>query len=266
MPEKWRLIRGPLAGGAENMAIDEAILRSLESKHSRMPALRIYGWKVPTISIGFLQDASVFFASGLPVVRRLTGGRAVLHDMEVTYSIAAPSNHPLFSNGITSAYSVISGAIVEALNDIGVPAYLSPHRGHSAMEKAAAACFNSPSRHEVLVDGRKLAGSSQRRLRNSFLQHGSILFGVDEVLLVSVFGPKTIEKMAWVGGVKDADADMEGFKRFLIGRMGQRFDADFAPGEMTRREALIMEGLVETRYSNDGWNLRGAEKQVISYR
>ncbi|MBI5344570.1 MAG: lipoate--protein ligase family protein [Deltaproteobacteria bacterium] len=265
MPEKWRLIRGPLKGGAENMAMDEAILRSLESKHTHMPALRIYGWKVPTISIGFLQDASVFSASLLPVVRRITGGRAVLHDMEVTYSIAAPSNHPLFSKGITSAYSVISGAIVEALNDIGVPAYLSPYRGRKAEEKAHA-CFNSPSRHEVLVDGRKLAGSSQRRLRNSFLQHGSILFGLDEELHGRVFGSKTIEKMAWVAGVKDADADMEGFKRFLIGRMGQRFDADFTPGEMTRREALIMEGLVETRYLNDGWNLRGAEKQVISYR
>ena len=170
--------------GHENMARDSSILRSLEEGVGE-PTVRLYGWSSPAISIGYLQGADPFRGLGLPVVRRVTGGRAVVHSSEVTYSVTGLIDSPLFSGGIMSAYSAISACIIAALKDAGVEADYS--RG--ALEgKRSEACFYSPSRYEVLVNGRKLVGSAQRRLKRAFLQHGSILMAIDEELNHRVFG------------------------------------------------------------------------------
>ncbi|MEE9542718.1 MAG: octanoyltransferase, partial [Thermodesulfobacteriota bacterium] len=184
----FRLIVDPPLEGAENMAIDEALLRTMEegvlSGGEELPILRLYSWSEPTISIGYMQKAGAFRAvKDLPLVRRVTGGRAVLHDSEITYSLTCPSSNPIFASGIEGGYRLVSSAIVETLKGFGIDASFEKGEAGRAKksEKEKEACFLTTSRYEVAVkvpnepERRKIAGSSQRRLKGAFLQHGSIL-------------------------------------------------------------------------------------------
>lgn len=249
--DRWRLILDPDLSGQENMAIDESILRISDSGGAITPTLRIYGWKAPTISIGYLQKAGPLEASGLPVVRRITGGRAVLHDIEITYSIVAGLEAYPFSGGITSSYSAISRCIISALKGRGVEASFS--RGGKAGGAEKDACFYAPSRYEVLVDGRKLVGSSQRRFKRCFLQHGSILLGVNEELNEKVFGRGVIERMAWLDGL--GVDDKEAFKKALVDSMAEGLDASFTQERLTDEEEALKEGLIKDKYTREEWNL-----------
>lgn len=256
MAESWRLITDAPKSGAENMAVDEAVVKGLEYRVQALPTLRLYGWSRPTLSIGYLQDAGPFKGAGIPVVRRMTGGRAVLHDAELTYSVAAPSAHRLFAAGIMDAYRVISACIVSALSDVGIDAGLS-ERKSTGGKAANPACFCAPSRHEVLVDDRKLAGSSQRRFKDAFIQHGSILFGLDEGLNARLFGGDAAEKTAWVWAYKDVD--MAAFSLRLISRMAEGFNASFEQSALNETEECLRQSLLECKYSKDEWNMCGGE-------
>ncbi|MFQ5737343.1 MAG: biotin/lipoate A/B protein ligase family protein [Thermodesulfobacteriota bacterium] len=233
--DKWRLILDPDLPGALNMAVDEALLRAAELESGGGPVLRLYGWVEPAISIGYAQDPAPLASKGIPVVRRITGGRAVLHDNEITYSITAPCAHPLFSGGITHAYSVISGCIIAALGDAGVRASMSRARTRGDARGRTAACFHTPSRCEVLVGGRKLVGSSQRRFKNAFLQHGSILYAIDQGLNERVFGPGLIERMACVSSC--SSAGKEDLRRLLVKRFSEGLGVEFMEGGLTQDEA-----------------------------
>lgn len=236
----------PLGGGA-NMAVDEALLMSAEA--GGRPALRLYGWSEPTISIGYLQGASQFDGYGLPVVRRLTGGRAVLHDMEVTYSVTAGRDTRVFSAGILGAYSLISGCIIEALKEHGMDAEFS--RARQSGTKGRGACFHTPSRFEVLLDGKKLVGSAQRRFSKAFLQHGSILFSVDEEMNARVFGPDVVDRMAWVSSSNDTG--MEAFKSTFVRKISAGLNADFQEGRLDEKEEALKNVLIATKYSAPEW-------------
>ncbi|MBI5562598.1 MAG: lipoate--protein ligase family protein [Deltaproteobacteria bacterium] len=250
--DNWGLIMDAPSSGALNMAVDEAMLAALEAGAASGPSLRLYGWSEPAVSIGRNQDATAFAGTGMPVVRRITGGRAVLHDAEVTYSIVCPARHPLFDNGIAGAYKVISGCIIEALRGAGIHAELArPERASGT--KARDACFISPSRYEVMVDGRKLAGSAQRRLKSAFLQHGSILLGVDAEALGRVFGEEAacalMKKIAWVGAYSPIDADglrgllLRGFRDGLSARFNERH---LSGAEEYARDGILKNGIEGT--------------------
>lgn len=245
MRDAWHLIIDEPQCGAVNMAVDEAILTAMDSGLALTPVLRIYGWSVPTVSIGYLQDARRFGGSGLPVVRRITGGRAVLHDSEVTYSVICPSEHPLFKQGITGAYGVISGCIINALSGAGIHATLAnPPRKPAALAKDA--CFFSPSRCEVTVGGKKLVGSAQRRFKSAFLQHGSILLSADRGLHERVFGQDAaealMERMAWVSAYSDID------KVSFTGQLRNGFEdglsASFRQRGLSEAEEYIKTGIL----------------------
>ena len=249
--DRWRLIIDPPMGGAENMASDEAMLLHAGTEGKSIPpTLRLYGWLSPTISIGCHQDAGQFSGHALPVVRRITGGRAVLHHMELTYSIVAHSDAAPFSGGIMGAYRRISSCIALALKDIGIDAGLSEKR--KGYEKTPA-CFNSSVKYEVLVGGRKIAGSAQRRFKGVFLQHGSVLVQMDRALNESVFGGNITGAMTCVGD--QAPAGREELQRAFIERVSIGLGASFTPGELTGSERRLMDTLVQAKYSQDEWNL-----------
>lgn len=223
------MLDGDLPGHV-NMARDSSILRCLESGKGA-PTVRVYGWDTPTISIGYLQGAAPFTGLNLPVVRRVTGGRAVVHSREVTYSVAGLNDDPLFSGGIMAAYSVISACIIAALRDCGVEADYS---AGAPSDKRSEACFYSPSRFEVLMKGRKLVGSAQRRLKRAFLQHGSILMDIDEELNRGVFGNEVEGRMA---GVSEFSAVTREFlTEALVNRFAEGFGASFALSGLTDEE------------------------------
>jgi len=255
--ERWRLILDEPLDGAENMAVDEAMLRAVETGAVRTPTLRLYSWKGPVVSIGYRQSAARLSGLGLPLVRRITGGRAVLHDMELTYSVVAGDSCRIFRGGITGAYSAISESIVAALGDAGVEAAFERAAGGRERDEREA-CFYAPARYEVCVGGRKLVGSAQRRFRNALLQHGSILLDVNRELHVRLFGAGIVERMAWLGSCPGFDA--QGFRDRLVERMACGLGASFELAGLTDAESYMKEKLLEQRFLFRDSNLPGAHQ------
>lgn len=181
MRYQWRLILDPPMGGQENMEKDLELMENVATGECP-PTLRLYRWSPPAVSLGYFQDASEVVDmqacadAGVDVVRRPTGGRAVLHHHELTYSIIVPEVHPFINNGgVMDAYRAISRGIVTAFNLLNILASVTPEeKGQGGF--APGSCFDTPSAYEVLVDQRKVVGSAQLRRDGIVLQHGAIIF------------------------------------------------------------------------------------------
>lgn len=270
-PERWRLVIDPAAPAAWNMAMDEAILESV-AEGLAPPTLRLYRWNPPAVSLGYFQDYEravnepACRQAGVEVVRRPTGGRAVFHHREVTYSVCLPAGHPLTGGGVLEAYRRISQALQEGLRLLGVETELAtaPRR---APGWSAGACFDAPSRYELEWHGRKLVGSAQlRRASGATLQHGSILLELDAALAARLLAPggrgtdllarvlkaRAVSLTEAAGrsvGFDEASACVaDGFQRAL----GVRFQRAGA----SRREEAQAAQLVAARYGRDEWNRR----------
>lgn len=184
----WRLLlEREGRPGPENMARDEALLR--EADRSGVACLRLYRWSPPCLSFGRHEPAAARYDRaaierlGLAVVRRPTGGRAVWHEHEVTYAVAAPLE--VFGDAALSAtYHAVHTRLAAALRTLGVPAALAPAVRPPAV--GAGACFASAVGGEVVVDGRKVVGSAQVRCGRAFLQHGSILLDGTQNVVAAV--------------------------------------------------------------------------------
>lgn len=197
------------------MALDAAVARAVREALAPM-TLRVYGWREPSLSLGAFQrlegmDLVFLSRRKIPVVRRPTGGRAILHVNELTYSFSSRYEGPFRAASLFDCYRIISAAIEDALRRAGVPAEICRERrhpgtghpgpaAHAALNRPAAhaACFESVSYGEITVKGRKLVGSAQRRWPEGFLQQGSIPFEIDEALHRNVFSNYRSGRMASV--------------------------------------------------------------------
>jgi len=179
----WCLLVSPATPAAENMALDAALLA--RARESGETVLRVYTWRHPTLSLGRNQRAAGAYSAerartlGVEVVRRPTGGRAVLHWREVTYSVTAPERP---GEPLRAAYARINRVLLEALRRLGVPASLAVPR-ERAPAPGLAPCFETPVAGEIVVGGCKLVGSAQYREAGALLQHGAILVDDDQPLL-----------------------------------------------------------------------------------
>ena len=164
--------------GAVNMARDEALLTSV-GDGSSPPTLRFYEWIVPTISLGYFQRYADYEtqpppAGDLAVVRRLTGGGAILHDRELTYSLALPIDHVLVAGKPNELYELVHHALIGCLRDQGIDARRCLETDDSGPTRGPFFCFARRHKYDVLIGSDKVAGSAQRRTRGALLQHGSI--------------------------------------------------------------------------------------------
>jgi len=181
-PAPWRLLVTPPAGGAENMALDEALMS--RARDDGAAILRVYAWREPTLSLGRNQtargryDLRAAAARGVRFVRRPTGGRALLHHHEITYSVTAPER---LLGALGESYARINRLLVGALARLGVPATVAAAAG-PAPRPGIAPCFAEPVAGEIVAGGRKLVGSAQWRDRGALLQHGAILVEDDQPL------------------------------------------------------------------------------------
>lgn len=183
-----RLLVSPRADGPTNMALDEALLH--RAGETGETVLRVYSWAKPTVSLGRNQpargcyDLAVASARGIDFVRRPTGGRAILHHREITYSVAAPISA---YGSLPESYRTINRLLLEALRTLGVDAQeaLGSTR---APAPSIAPCFDAPVSGELVADGRKLVGSAQVRDGEAFLQHGSLLLDDDQQVLTEMLG------------------------------------------------------------------------------
>ncbi len=178
MSDTWRYIEDGLCDGRWNMAVDQALLRSCE-RGNTPPTLRLYGWESPVLTVGYSQnlerEVDLEQCREIPCVRRPTGGRALLHHRELTYSLVAPVDHPRFSGGLKQTFSAISQALLLGLRKLGIDqARINDQKKIQPAGKRSPACFASLNHCEITVQNRKLIGSAQRRTHGAFLQHGSI--------------------------------------------------------------------------------------------
>jgi len=193
-PTPWRLIVDGDLPGASNMARDLAILEAV-SEGVSPPTLRLYGWDPPCLTLGRHQgdeaaDFDFCSAEGIDVVRRPTGGRALLHHLELTYAVVAPLGRGPLPRGLQDAYRMICGALVQAMRALGVNAELTGGDVNLQLPgpRSTVPCFEAPAGGEVVVGGRKLIGSAMRAHAGTILQHGSILLDWDGRLQAGTMG------------------------------------------------------------------------------
>jgi lipoyl(octanoyl) transferase len=266
---QWRLIDDYPTSGARNMAVDEAILQSVSRRES-LPTLRLYAWNPPCLSLGYGQRASDvdydrLSAYGWDVVRRPTGGRAILHTDELTYSLALPIDDDLAAGGIIDSYRRFSAALVAGLEQLGV----YPQADHRADRHipVAAVCFETPSHYEITVVGCKLVGSAQVRRSGGLLQHGSIplvgdLARICDVLVYPTESEResaksTVHSRAiTLSEALNTEVTWEAASHALIHGFSQTFDIDFIPDTLTPSELESAARLTSDLYSTPAWTLR----------
>ena len=178
MSDVWRLLISPSASGRRNMAVDEAILEAVAAAASP-PTLRLYAWDPPCLSLGRAQpievvDEPALAATGWDLVRRPTGGRALLHADELTYAVVAPDRMPALSGGVLASYRELSRGLLAGLERLGLHPDPPAHAELTEADRSNPVCFEVPSAYEITVGGRKLIGSAQLRRRGVVLQHGSL--------------------------------------------------------------------------------------------
>jgi lipoyl(octanoyl) transferase len=176
--DKWRIVHTPPASGIWNMAVDEAILEAVVSGES-LPTLRLYAWKPACLSLGYAQpysdiDRERIKSRGWEIVRRPTGGRAILHTDELTYSVIGHQTEPRLEGSVPESYQRLSEALLCALLRLNAKAEIKNGAIPIAGGPQGPVCFEIPSNYEIVFGGKKLIGSAQARKKEGVLQHGSL--------------------------------------------------------------------------------------------
>jgi len=176
--ESLRVLIDPPLDGPTNMARDEALLRRL-SLGELAPTMRLYEWRPATLSLGYFQpfenvSRQPAAIRSMPVVRRLTGGGAIVHANELTYSLVLPNDHPLLRGGAVRLYEFMHDAAIEMLAERGVPATRAGRTAPGNSQRGPFLCFQRRHRLDVVVGPHKVLGSAQRRTSGAVLQHGSL--------------------------------------------------------------------------------------------
>ncbi|WHX85185.1 biotin/lipoate A/B protein ligase family protein [Bacillus paralicheniformis] len=274
--EIWRFIDSGRQDPAFNMALDEALLY-WHSENKIPPTIRFYGWNPPTLSVGYFQNIEkeinldAVKKHGLGFVRRPTGGRGVLHDQELTYSVIVSEEHPEMPKTVTEAYRVISEGILEGFRELGLNAYFAIPRTEkekqSLKNPRSSVCFDAPSWYELVVEGRKVAGSAQTRQKGVILQHGSILLDLDEDKLFDLFiykNDRLRERMQRNFKQKAVAINELAKEKITIEEASKAFKKGFEKGlnihlepyELTEEETEFVADLARTKYAADEWNYR----------
>ncbi|MCL4517282.1 MAG: prephenate dehydratase [Firmicutes bacterium] len=274
MSEKWRWLDTGERPGAWNMAVDEAIMAQVANGLAP-PTIRVYGWNPPALSLGYFQnrnrevDLAGCGRKGFDCVRRPTGGRAVVHDREVTYAFIVPENHPLLPAGVIASYQVITRGILEGLRNLGVDAVMAtPSRKEQPRDFGAgttAACFDAPSWYEVTVSGKKLVGSAQVRRYGAVLQHGSILLdlSVEDLFAVLKFRSPELraraerlftEKATSLLAVLGRAVSPVELKAALREGWSKALGIELADGRLSQGELEKAAQLEREKYASEDWN------------
>jgi len=266
--QAWRLISHAPQGGAWNMAVDEAILHSIADGNAS-PTLRIYGWDPACLSLGRAQpfsdiDQDRLSERGWGLVRRPTGGRAILHQNELTYAVIAPEDHPLMQGGVLESYRRISEALRYGLEQLAIEVEVQGSESVSEEARANPICFEVPSAYEITVQGRKIIGSAQVRKRKTVLQHGSLPLTGDLGQICEVLRYKSealtekakqdlLERAATLETVIGRRVTWDEAADSLVLGFQTTLNLAFTRSELTPIEEGELDKLMEARYQNPEW-------------
>ena len=253
--ESWRLLVSPADRGARNLATDEAVSEHVRDGASP-PTLRFYTWRPAALSLGYGQplavvDADLACRHGIDLVRRPTGGQAILHNDELTYAVMLPREHPLAAGGVLASYERLSTGFERGFASLGLDARQGDWQP-AASNGAGLLCFASPSTHELSANGVKLMGSAQTRLGGALLQHGSMPFAHDP----RIYDLLRIPRPAELRGLRDllAPAPTVGaLIEALSTGFTQALSVALAPAQLTGAELQRRDELVQNRYGCTAW-------------
>lgn len=273
---QWHFINSGKCSPSYNMALDEALLE-WHSRGEIGPVLRFYEWEPAALSIGYFQkvekeiDLEAVEKHGLGFVRRPTGGRGVLHEHELTYSVIVTEEYPGMPETVTEAYRVISGGVLQGFRNLGLHAEFSvpvtEEQNNDLKKPKSAVCFDAPSWYELVVEGKKVAGSAQTRQKGVILQHGAILLGLDEEKLISLFKfdseesrermrRSLPEKAVAVDRLTDREISMEE----CVGAFAKGFEAaleiELHPLEFSPEQLLFVKEIEQRKYANKDWTFK----------
>jgi len=264
----WRFIEDEPLTGPENMAIDEALLRSFDPAVS-LPVLRLYGWKPPALSLGRFQKAAEVLdmercrAGGVPVVRRITGGGTIYHADEVTYAIVCSPEQIPPASSIKDSFRVLTGFLITLYRDLGLdPSYaLDAASPGARLGERTPFCFAGKESFDILVVGRKIGGNAQRRQKGIIFQHGSLPLVNRAATGLSFMRDRE-------PGLAEDAASLEQYgippdhglvRQKLAEAFQKNFSVQLSPQTLTEQERSLSQGLLHGRYATDLWNLEGKE-------
>lgn len=258
----WRLIVNKDLPGYKQMAIDESIYHYAAT--AKLPILRLYTWERPTLSLGYFQSHKGVVCepfcvhNNIHVVRRFTGGRAVLHHLEMTYAIAAPLDRGAFNNcSLQETYQLIARALDSALQNLGVTRAAISFQSDQPNQTKKAQCFVSVSQFELAENEKKIIGSAQKRSRNAFLQHGSILFDFDSKLqqgCVNNPDPDIEKKIAPLRTILGYVPDFDEVQQSVIEGFEEVLNVQFEEADLDSKELDFAKEL-ESKYQTSEWTL-----------
>lgn len=275
MTEIWNFINTGSKNPYYNMAMDEALLNFV-SRGEIDPVIRFYTWNPATLSIGYFQrlqkeiDIDKVKEKGYGLVRRQTGGRGVLHDKELTYSLIVPESHPNMPSTVTEAYKIISQGLLEGFKNLGFETYFAIPRSKEERDKLkqprSSVCFDAPSWYELVVEGRKIAGSAQTRQKGVILQHGSILQDIDIDDLFDMFKFKNerlkakmkenfVQKAVAINDISNQHITLNEMENAFEAGFKKGLNIDFKPLELTEKQLEEVQEL-EDKYRSEAWMYR----------
>jgi len=265
MARDWRLVVTEPLDGATNMAMDEAILLG-RIRGAGPPTVRFYGWTPATVSLGYGQaldgvDLDACRRLGLGLVRRPTGGSAILHEppaREVTYSVVAGSDDFPGADDVLETYRIVGEGLRAGLRRLGVEAEVVPLARARRAGAAPAFCFARAGAYELAAGGRKLVGSAQRRQGGAFLQHGSVLLDADPDRLRAVF-PRS-DPLAQITTLAALLGRTPGFDRVraaLSAGLEEAVGRGLVPGGLSDPETADVGRLVAGKYARAEWTRTG---------
>ncbi len=272
MTEIWNFINTGSKNPYYNMAMDEALLNFV-SRGEIDPVIRFYTWNPATLSIGYFQrlqkeiDIDKVKEKGYGLVRRQTGGRGVLHDKELTYSVIVPESHPNMPSTVTEAYKIISQGLLEGFKNLGFETYFAIPRSKEERDKLkqprSSVCFDAPSWYELVVEGRKIAGSAQTRQKGVILQHGSILQDIDIDDLFDMFIFKNerlkakmkenfVQKAVAINDISNQHITLNEMENAFKSGFKKGLNIDFKPLELMEKQKEEVQEL-EEKYRSETW-------------
>jgi lipoate-protein ligase A len=269
--QTWRLLQTPASAGAWNMGVDEAILMKVTVRESP-PTLRLYDWVPPCLSLGYAQtisdvDHRELVARGWQLVRRPTGGRAILHTDELTYSVIGQEDNHILAGDILTSYQRLSAAILQALGKMGLPVTALPKEDAPTGPQIDPVCFEVPSNYEITAGGKKLVGSAQARRKGGVLQHGTLpLYGdlarITEVLVFESEKARTeaarrlLTRATTVEAVLGERLSWAQAAEAFVLAFSETLDILIEPGELSPQEEQLAEELIQKKYGNPDWTRR----------
>ncbi|MGJ9458969.1 lipoate--protein ligase family protein [Oceanobacillus sp. CF4.6] len=279
MEKVWGYLDSGFCDASINMALDESLL-NWHSNGEIPPTLRFYGWKEPSLSVGHFQkvDRSIDFDAlqkyGCQFVRRLTGGSAVLHDNELTYSLVISEDDPSIPKSVQDAYYILSKGVLEGYKQLGVQAdYAIPKR--EIGKDRTAICFEKPVYYEMVVDGKKLSGNAQTRKKGVLLQHGSIPMSMDIQMLFDLFlfpsekmrqrkRDSFVNKATTINQLRNNEHTYEMMTTAFKKGFQTGLDIELKPLQLTEDMWKEVYQLAQTKYESETWNQKLSKERAMN--